>query len=274
MTKDNPFPGMNPFLERHWPDVHTKLITYAADAIAEQLPADLIARSEERVGLHQPEGGGRELRADVAVVESWKSGIAPQWQPETAAAAGGLTATQPVLIHREEEVERWIEITDPNGRLITVIEILSPTNKGDGASAYRARRNSYLGARVNVVEIDLLRGGGHVLAATQSELAQARKAQGTHYTTCVSRAARPHLIEVYATPLREPLPVLSIPLRAQDKDVLLPLQPLIDRCHRMGAYWNADYDHLPGPGLPADEAAWVAECLLTIHETKQPSDGA
>lgn len=38
MTKDNPFPGMNLFLQAFWPDVHTKLIAYIADAIAEQLP--------------------------------------------------------------------------------------------------------------------------------------------------------------------------------------------------------------------------------------------
>lgn len=40
IMRTNPFPGMNPFLERHWSDVHTKLIAYIADALAEQLPPE------------------------------------------------------------------------------------------------------------------------------------------------------------------------------------------------------------------------------------------
>jgi hypothetical protein len=49
MTRDNPFPGMNPFLERHWADVHTRLIAYICDEIAGQLPSELNARAEEHV---------------------------------------------------------------------------------------------------------------------------------------------------------------------------------------------------------------------------------
>lgn len=118
MTRDNPFPGMNPFLERHWTDVHTKLIAYISDEIAGQLPLDLNARSEEHVTLLQPGEKDRGLRADVAVVEAWKSGSSPDWQPD-AVAAGGLVATEPLLVLRDEEVERWIEITDRNGKRIT-----------------------------------------------------------------------------------------------------------------------------------------------------------
>jgi NDP-sugar pyrophosphorylase family protein len=33
MNRNNPFPGMNPFLERYWSDVHTKLVAYIGDAI-------------------------------------------------------------------------------------------------------------------------------------------------------------------------------------------------------------------------------------------------
>ena len=40
----NPFPGMNPWLEAHWGDVHTSLTTYACDQLQPQLPAGLRAR--------------------------------------------------------------------------------------------------------------------------------------------------------------------------------------------------------------------------------------
>ena len=39
------------------------------------------------------------------------------------------------------------------------------------------------------------------------------------------------------------------------------LQPLVDRCYRMGSYWNADYQDLPGPPLPEADATWVMERL-------------
>jgi len=257
MTRDNPFPGMNPFLERHWTDVHTALIGYVRDEIAGHLPLDLNARTEEHVTLLQPGEKDRALRADVAVVEAWRSGAAPEWQPD-ASLCGGLVATEPVLILRDEEVDRWIEITDRNGKLITVIEILSPYNKGDGADDYRKRRDDYIRGRINLVEIDLLRAGTHVVSGSRAAL-NLDLMTGTAYITCVSRAARAHLLEAYVTQLRNPLPVVSIPLRATDHDVLLSIQPLIDRCYRMGAYWNADHQNVPGPELTSDERDWVTE---------------
>ncbi len=34
----NPFPGMNPYFERYWGDVHSTLIAYLRDQINERLP--------------------------------------------------------------------------------------------------------------------------------------------------------------------------------------------------------------------------------------------
>jgi hypothetical protein len=45
----SPFPGMDPYLEQHWGDVHASLIVYMRDQINEQLPADLQARVEESI---------------------------------------------------------------------------------------------------------------------------------------------------------------------------------------------------------------------------------
>ena len=56
MASKSPFPGMNPWLEKHWGDVHQAMITYARDAIQPQLPDDLVARTEERVFLETPFG--------------------------------------------------------------------------------------------------------------------------------------------------------------------------------------------------------------------------
>lgn len=256
MNKNNPFPGMNPFLERFWPDVHTALIGYIRDAIADSLPTGLKARSEEQVTLAEDERE-KSARADVAVVDSWKHGIAPRWQPAQE-TSGGVVATEPAYVIVNEDVERWIEILDPHGRVITVIEILSPANKSDGWQRYVSKRQSYLAGGVNVVEIDLLRGGSHAVAVPADCL---KLAPAARTVVCVTRALSPSCKEVYETPLRETLPNVRIPLREEDLDVVLALQPLVDRCYRMGGYFNEDHHIVPGPPLSAEDEAWVAEQL-------------
>lgn len=260
MTKGNPFPGMNPFLEAFWPDVHTRLIGYIADELSERLPEGLKARSEEQVTLSsEDDRDGIQARADVAVVESWKKGIAPSWQPEDGAQGGSMTCTEPLYCIDEEETERWIEVTDRHGKLITVIEVLSPTNKSSERDKYRAKRQTYIAGGVNVVEIDLLRGGQHVVNVPRGRL----RDPNVTYLVCVTRATNIARKEYYPIPLDQPLPTIRIPLRPDDPDAVLALQPLIDRCYRKGAYWEESHTRLIGPPLGANEAAWVAERLKT-----------
>ncbi len=45
----SPFPGMHPYLEARWGDVHTSLITYARDQLQRQMPRELRVRVEEHV---------------------------------------------------------------------------------------------------------------------------------------------------------------------------------------------------------------------------------
>lgn len=40
ISTKNPFPGMNPFLELRWPDVHLALIGYIRDALGAELSQD------------------------------------------------------------------------------------------------------------------------------------------------------------------------------------------------------------------------------------------
>ncbi|HCN76782.1 MAG TPA: hypothetical protein DIT13_06260 [Verrucomicrobiales bacterium] len=261
----NPFPGMNPFMEALWPDIHTALIGYIRDSIAEQLPPDLNARSEESVTLHDDlNTPPSKARADVAVTESWRQGIPPSWNPAQETDGPARTLSRPQIILVEEEVERWIEITDRHGLLITVIEVLSPANKGAHREEYRSKRDAFLHAGVNVVEIDLLHQGRHTVAVALESVRMS--APGQHYLIRVTRATRPSAREVYAAPLREPLPVISIPLRAKDKDAVLALQPLVDRCYRMGAYWNANHDTLPEPAPAPDDEEWIRSRVKAARE--------
>jgi hypothetical protein len=254
MTK-NPFPGMNPFFEQQWRDAHLMLIAYLRDTLSERLPPDLVARVEEEealiVGNHQ-----KTYRPDVTVREPWTL-------KEPGVATVASSPPQPVRVSLEDEVERWLEIREANGRLITVIELISPSNKipSDDRERYLRKRRSFIEARANLVEIDLIRQGPPVFPAPVRRLLEQKNAC---YGVAVLRATRPSEQEVYPIPLRDRLPAISVPLRPTDPDVILDLQPLIDQCHERGRYHLLNYQLQLAPALSSDDAVWV-DALLHQH---------
>src|SRR5207253_5915990 len=67
----SPFPGMDPFLEQDWLDVHSALVTYIRDQLQDQLPQDLCARMESRVLVEDDADEKKRPRhPDVRVVET------------------------------------------------------------------------------------------------------------------------------------------------------------------------------------------------------------
>lgn len=248
---------MNPFFERTWGPVHTKLISYIDDEIAAQLPDDLVTRPEERLVIDEVERSKMYL-GDVAVTEPWKQGVGPSWKPAGGDAKGGVVLAEPQIVHMDDEVERWIEIRTVDGHLVTVIELLSPENKGAEWERYHAKQTDFLRTTANLVEIDLLRDGRFMLPVATQAL---RLPRGTCYFIGVRRAARPYDREVYCCPLAERLPAIRIPLRPTDADIVLDLQPLIDRCYELGRYDKGRFDKTPEPPLSTEEAGWVDERL-------------
>jgi hypothetical protein len=257
----SPFPGMDPYLERYWGDIHTSFIVYARNQLNEQLPDDLQARVEESLAVEIDDRMSRTLYPDVQVVE----------QPSEFSTAGPSTAVaavaEPCVLWLEDEprTERHVEIVDVSdgGRVVTAIEVLSPANKVgvDGRAAYLRKQREYLEAGVNLVEVDLLREGEFVLAAPERRIPSAYR---TPYLVCVRRGTTPDRAEVYRVPLRMPLPNIPIPLRPPDEDAVLQLQPLIDACYRDGRYHRISYHGEPVPRLGEDDARWTDE-LLRAH---------
>src|SRR5207244_981133 len=84
------------------------------------------------------------------------------------------------------------------------------------------------------------------------------------YFGCIYRARTPAQRQVFPISLREPLPILPVPLRPTDKEITLELQPLIDEACVRGAYGPSDYAQRLEPPLSAEDAAW-AEALLRQH---------
>jgi Protein of unknown function (DUF4058) len=267
---DSPFPGMDPYLERHWGDVHQSVVTYIRDWLQARLPAELRARMQERVYIEVPDVRRGEYYPDVRVIEHPRR--APTTGAGTAVAEAGTTTTgadeylpaEPILIHLDIEpiTESFVEIVDVKSghRVVTAIEVLSPTNKRptEGQRLYLKKRDDLKLAGVNTVEIDLLRGGERVLGVPQTLVPPAHR---TAYQVCIWRAAQPGTVAVYPVPLRERLPVISIPLRPGDREVPLALQAILDQCYRNGGYDDIDYRNEPDPPLSADDAMW-ADILL------------
>jgi hypothetical protein len=67
--------------------------------------------------------------------------------------------------------------------------------------------------------------------------------------------------EAYSVSLRAPIPSIPIPLRKTDKDVILQLQPLIERVYIAGGHDDIDYSKPPDPPLNPDDAAWADDLL-------------
>jgi hypothetical protein len=262
----SPFPGMDPFMELRWPDLHNSLTTYIRDQLQDQLPQDLVAQMTERVVMEvrddeEPEGPTVTI-PDVRVAEH-PGGVAVA----SRSAANRETANPDGRIYQEmgdPEKEIYIEIVDAltRGKVITVIELISPTNKLWGRDAYLAKRATYFEAKINLVEIDLTREGNRALLMPWSrKLPEPQPA----YLACVHRLLgqkQPH-IDYYLLPLELPLKPISIPLRPTDKDAVLDLQPLVELAYDRGRYAFTDYTAKLSPPLSYAEQAFLQQRLTT-----------
>jgi hypothetical protein len=218
MEPKNPFPGMNPYLEGRG-DVHTRLASYAADMLQAVLPADLRARIDERVFIETFEER-RTIRPDVYVFEERPSSVPAQ------STSSGVAMAEPIMlpIHAVEVTEHYVRIIDArsDGRVITMIEFISTTNKreGPGRKLYLQKQQEAMEAGVNLVE-----QGEPVSIATSDLVPPTRRAP---YHVSIWRGEAPDRVAYYPMPLRQRLLVIPIPLRPTDADVTLDLQQLID----------------------------------------------
>jgi hypothetical protein len=250
---------MNPYLERFWRSVHTRLIVQACDALNEQLPEGLLAIVEERLYIELPDVYHRPVYPDIRVV---RHKAAPVYHsPATTATQRRI---QPILVEIDSEpiTEAYIIIIETAGeRVITTLEVLSFANKirGTGQAQYLKKQQETLQAGINLVEIDLLRTGEWVLSLPDGYLPEQTR---TPYRVCVFRAERPLFREFYPIRLQDPLPVIGIPLRAGEADVELDLQALINQVYEQGRYYLLiDYTQPPPPPLSDEEAQWVESWL-------------
>ncbi|MBL8796702.1 MAG: DUF4058 family protein [Planctomycetia bacterium] len=261
-----PFPGMDPYLEHpaYWRGVHHRLITYIADTLSARLPKRYITDIDERLYVVEAE---QALYPDVLVKRPPKPRTAKGAavaMPATGSTA--LVASDPavrVSLEPQTLSQGFIEIrlADKPGRAVTVIELLSPTNKAAGTKGrkqYRAKQKELLRSSIHLLEIDLLRGGEHTVAAPREPLRQRAE---WDYLCSLHRAGADEC-ETWPVTLQQRLPRVAVPLAKGDADFVLDLQAMLDHCYDAGRYADQiDYRREPDVPLPAQEAAWAHSLL-------------
>lgn len=252
----SPFPGMNPYLEvaGHWRDFHATYLPELRRRLVPQLPPDYEVGVEEELFVHEASADERRLTAIADAAVSIER-VGP-WSE--AGAARGVAAAAPAYATLPEslivERHRWLEVRDRDYReAVTVIELLSPTNKNPSLhrDLYEAKRLRLVETGVNLVEIDLLRGHGRM---------PMDGAPPCDYCVVVSRRGEQPRVGVWPLALRDPLPTVPVPLRAPDADLSLDLQAALHRVYDDAGYARQIYRRAPDPPLPPADAAW-AEAL-------------
>lgn len=251
------FPGMDPYLEdvRIWSGFHTPFIVYLRDYLQQRLPPRYLPVVEERVYL---EGPDRRVSPDVAIRKE-----RPTNGGRGIALADADTAVM-VQVPVVDVHEPHVEILDlvAGKRVVTLIELTSPTNKyaGPGRRSYLDKQTEVMNSDTHLVEIDLLRTGPHVLAVPE---AAARNHGPYAYLMCVNRAdALRDTFELYPRKLQERLPRIRIPLVDPDPDVVLDVQALVIQNYEAGSYRRRiNYDAPCIPALSPQDQAWAKELI-------------
>lgn len=260
----SPFPGMDPYLEAPglWPNVHNSLIVALRDDLAPRLRPRYYVALEERTVRLSSDDLVFVTRPDIAVMQPSGRIDRPDSQeqplPATLQAAQVLTVQVPLP---DEVREVYLEIrTADTDQVITVVELLSPTNKlaGAGREQYERKRLELFGTLTHLVEIDLLRAGQPmpVRGVTRQ----------SSYRILVSHAAQRPQAAWFAFGMQHAIPDFRLPLQPGDDAPLVALNQMLHTLYDRASYdLRIDYTAQPPPPplLPAD-AAWVDAQLKAV----------
>jgi Protein of unknown function (DUF4058) len=219
----SPFPGMDPYLEGEqlWVAFHHQLVT----SLYQILLPGLVDKYRARVAQ-------RHYITEQALFTS---------------------------LVREEHHEEYIEIRQrTDGRLITLVDVVSPANKTleSGRTAYLEKRKEGKTAGANLVEIDLVLQGQPMLEYSRDGLPD------WDYAVTVTRAAQPDRFEIYTATLQKKLPRFRLPLASDDRDTVVDLQTTFARSYDQGAFSSKiDYHRDPPIPLSDEDRTWVHDCL-------------
>lgn len=253
------FPGMDPYLENPqvWPDVHASFIVYLREHLYPLLRPRYVIAVESRVFVEGPD-------LDHPIIpDAWVRSTHPE-RPHSPVAMLEADPAVEVQVAPLEIEETYLTIRDRQSgqRIVTVLELVSPTNKyaGPGRQSYVAKQTEVRRSTAHLVEIDLLRTGPHVMAVPEWA---ARQHGPYDYLVCVNRAfGLRDRFQLYPRRLRERLPRLRLPLAAPDADIVLDVPAVLARTYEAGGYAERlDYALPCVPPLTPEDQTW-ADALI------------
>ncbi len=173
---------------------------------------------------------------------------------EPAVHYGQLTPPT-LVVSAYEKVEVKIPVVEIKDResnqLITAIEILSPVNKRKpGLNKYREKRQRLHSDGVHLLEIDLIRRGTRPFVY--------KGLPPAHYFVMLLRAGTAKS-EIWAMTIRDKLPVVPVPLKTPDKDVVLDLGKVFQEIYSDSEYaLMVNYEVDPSlPTFDSYERGWI-----------------
>lgn len=261
----SPFPGMDPYLEGDlWQEFHDRLANQISEQLLPKVGPKYVALLAKRYVLDSPALGVFDAPSPPRVVYPDVHVVTPAQQ------SGGVATLEAVITPPTAEIPSpmlaphlSVEIRDvAERRLVTVIEILSPSNKvGEGARDYNERRNDLLQTRTHLLEIDLVRTGTRITLMEPVPPAP--------YYVYLSRTERRPFTLVWAVQLPQRLPTVPVPLLRPDPDVALDVQAALTAAFNLVGYERLiDYTAPPPPpDLSPDESAWLQAQLQAAEKT-------
>jgi hypothetical protein len=250
----SPFPGMDPYIEacNLWGDFQHSLLHEIASYLARNTPDRYLVRTGQRSYLALHDSEDKVIYPCPAHVRAAVQG----GQKKRGTAMTEAAGEQPHILRaylEEEHREIFLNVYEagPEQRLVTTVEVLSPSNKRPGTHGwdlYQRKRLSLMVDGVNLVEIDLLRGG--------QRMPMLDPWPDSPYRLMVARARKPHACLVWKGYFQRPLPTIRIPLAKPDPDISLSMQPLIESIYQRYRYAQTiDYSLPLTPPLKDEEAA-------------------
>jgi len=253
----SPFPGMDPWLEHpgFWPEVHENLIIRLQDALAPLLRPRYYVVTKQRTVFAVAPSEPPYIIPDIAVLEP--PVLADHLKAESAVLTEPMIVEVPVP---EKITEDYLEVVKASTHeVITVIEILSWSNKTPGRDrrAYERKRERIFQTPTHLVEIDLLRAGEPMpftFLQTNGHL--------NHYRILVKRGERGRRAFLYPFNLRDPIPVVPLPLQQGDVEPPIRLSEVFKQTYEACGYdMRINYHEPPEPTLSENDAKWAAEIL-------------
>ena len=254
----SPFPGMDPFIEgQKWANFHPSFLGAIRDVLNPMLLPRYVTDYEQSIWLvAEGDGGDGELTPYRPDLDVERTGFDAAAQPNGCGVVATLepeVRTRPVPA-TSRVLHRRLAVLEARSReIVTVLELLSPWNKvNPGRRESLAKQSELLRAGVNLVELDLLRGGRRLPTV------QPLPDGDYHVFVTEPEDGWTERVEVYSWGLRDALPTVPVPLGGDDPPVGLDLAAVFEAIHDRAGYGVLlDRTKPVLPPLSEGDAEWV-----------------